>query len=84
MPDINWRSYYGDNPDVSEFVNPPDPENWDDIMKFSNCTNVKVDGKTIMPGRENCVDAVRGSSYEWNNCAMISGSRDMAQLESKT
>lgn len=58
MPDINWKSYYGDNPDVSEFVNPPDPEN--------------------------CVDAVRGSNYEWNNCAMISGSRDMAQLESKT
>lgn len=73
MPDNNWKSYYNDNPDVSKFVNPPDPENWDDIMKFSNCTNVRVDGKTIMPGRENCVDAVRGSNYEWNNCIMPSG-----------
>ena len=73
MSDINWRSYYGDKPDTALFFNPIDPENYDDIMKFSNCTNVVVDNKTIIPGRENCVDAVRGSNYLWNLCHMISG-----------
>lgn len=71
--DKNWISYYGDNPDTSGFTNPPDPQNYQDIMKFSNCTNVVVQGKEVLAGQENCVDAVRGSNYLWLNCTLRSG-----------
>lgn len=73
MSDTNWQSYYGDNPDTSGFVNPPNPQDFDDIMKFSDCTNVVVTGKEIAAGSENCVDAVRGSNYRWNACSFASG-----------
>ena len=71
--DKNWMSYVGDNPDVSGFVNPPDPENYSDIMKFGDCTNVVVNGKSVAPGQENCVDAVRGGNYLWDNCTLLEG-----------
>lgn len=71
--DHNWKSYVGDNPDVSGFVNPPDPENYSDIMKFSACTNVHVQGDTIVAGQENNVDAVRGSNYTSTSCALLDG-----------
>lgn len=72
-PDNNWRSYYGDNPDVSGFENPEFPKDWDDIMKFSACTNVIVNAKTVAAGRENCVDAMDGKNYTWNKCLMKDG-----------
>jgi hypothetical protein len=71
--DTNWRSYTGINPDTSGFTNPPDPHNYDDILKFSDCTNALVENKTISSGKENCVDAVRGSNYQWVNCQLESG-----------
>lgn len=74
MSDTNWQSYYGDNPDTSGFVNPPNPQDFDDIMKFSDCRNVTVTSKDVAAGRENCVDAVRGSYYEWIACTFASGS----------
>ena len=74
MPDNNWKSYYGDNPDTSEFVNPPYPNTYDDIMKFSDCLNVVVKNKQVSAGKENCVDAVRGTNYEWRDCEFFAGS----------
>lgn len=71
--DNNWRSYYGDNPDTSGFTNPENPKDYDDIMKFSNCTNVTVGGTTVSAGRENCVDAVRGSNYLFTDCILADG-----------
>lgn len=71
--DKNWMSYVGDNPDVSGFVNPLDPQNYSDIMKFGNCTNTYVENKTVSAGSENCVDAVRGSDYVWSNCVLVGG-----------
>lgn len=68
MADINWKSYYGDNPDTSDFYNPSNGREYDDVMKFSNCTNVVVEDKRVAAGRENCVDAVRGSNYLWKAC----------------
>lgn len=66
MSDINWRSDHGDNPDTSDFVNPPNPQDFDDIMKFSNCTNTFVYNLDVAAGRENCIDAVRGEDYVWS------------------
>jgi hypothetical protein len=73
MSDTNWQSYYGDNPDTSGFVNPPNPQDYDDIMKFSDCTNAVINGRYVVAGRENCVDAVRGANYEWRACSLASG-----------
>jgi hypothetical protein len=73
QPDANWQSYYGDNPDTSGFVNPPNPQDYDDIMKFSDCTNVLVAGRFVTAGSENCVDAVRGSNYNWDKCETQDG-----------
>jgi len=52
--DTNWMSYVGPRPDVSAFVNPPDPENYDDIMKFSDCSDAYVSTTIIAAGQENC------------------------------
>lgn len=71
--DRNWRSYYGANPDVSGYVNPPDPLAYDDLMKFSNCTYVRVVDQTVAAGRENCIDAVRGENYAWLGCVLADG-----------
>lgn len=73
MADRNWQSYYGDNPDTSGFENPPDPQNYDDILKFSNCTHVVVNGKVVEAGNENCVDAVRGAGYTFTGCKLQDG-----------
>ncbi len=73
MSDKNWKSYYGNNPDTSEFDNPSNPKEYDDIMKFSDCTNVIVQNKYVRAGSENCVDAVRGSNYTWNECQFENG-----------
>jgi len=71
--DVNWKSYTGDNPDVSGFYNPPDPEYYDDIMKFSNCTNVFVADKDVVSGQENALDMVRGSNYRFYRCTFSKG-----------
>lgn len=56
-PDVNWISYYGNNPNTEDFKNPPDPENYDDIVKFYRCTSAYFRSHTVQPGRENCIDA---------------------------
>jgi hypothetical protein len=71
--DTNWRSYTGISPDTSGFANPPDPQNYDDIFKFSNCENVIACKLEIAAGRENNVDAVRGSCYTFAYLNLLSG-----------
>jgi len=72
MGDKNYFSVVRENaPDLSGFYNPPDPWNYDDILKFSFCTNVLVRDTHIVGGKENCVDAVRGSSYHILSCILI-------------
>jgi hypothetical protein len=73
MPDVNWQSYYGNNPDTSDFTNPQDAKAYSDIMKFSDCTNVHVHSKYVAAGSENCVDAVRGSNYTFSDCTLKDG-----------
>lgn len=71
--DRNWMGYGGTNPDTSGFYNPPDPFNYDDILKFSYCFDARTVNKLVMPGRENCVDAVRGANYYWGYCQFADG-----------
>lgn len=72
MADVNYRSYYGlDGQVVRGEILPganENPKDYDDILKFSICTNALVDSCQIDCGRENCTDAVRGSGYTWRSC----------------
>lgn len=44
---------------------------YSDILKFSNCTDIVVDGCTIQGGKEDCIDAVRGSNYTIRNTTLL-------------
>jgi hypothetical protein len=39
-------------------------------MKFSQCENVQVTGVTVNGGKEDCIDAVRGSGYSFTNMTL--------------
>lgn len=74
MSDNNWISYADQHrPDVSGFVNPENPKDYDDVMKFSNCTSVLVSNLTVRGGRENALDVVRGSDYTFLKCDFVGG-----------
>jgi hypothetical protein len=70
----------------AEGINPAD---YSDILKFSNCTGITVDNCTIYGGKEDCIDAVRGSLYTIKNTNLhpvhngitIKGSVDGVLLE---
>jgi hypothetical protein len=73
--DTNWRSYVGpeDNGltvDAANWQAPPDPENWDDLVKCSNCQGLTISGLTVPPAREDSIDAVRGGNYTVQNCTI--------------
>lgn len=73
--DTNWRSYVGpqDNGltvNAAEWQAPLDPENWDDLVKCSNCTGLVISGLTIPASREDSIDCVRGSNYTVQNCTV--------------
>jgi len=73
--DTNWRSYVGpkDNGltvDSAEWQAPLDPENYDDLVKCSNCTGLTISGLTIPASREDSIDCVRGSNYTVQNCTV--------------
>jgi hypothetical protein len=73
--DTNWRSYVGpqDNGltvDAAEWQAPLDPENYDDLVKCSNCTGLTISGLTIPASREDSIDCVRGSNYTVQNCTV--------------
>jgi hypothetical protein len=70
-PDVNWISYYGDNPDTDGFENPPYPKAYDDIIKFYHCTNAQLKGKTVDAGTENNVDATGCTNIEFSDCRFV-------------
>lgn len=72
--DINYKSYVNEQGlEIAEFTGPADPLNYSDILKFSNCVNVSVSGIVIPGGREDAIDAVRGSNYTFEKC-FVNGS----------
>jgi len=73
--DTNWRSYVGPQDDgltvdSAEWQAPLDPENYDDLVKCSNCTGLTISGLTIPASREDSIDCVRGSNYTVQNCTV--------------
>jgi hypothetical protein len=73
--DTNWRSYVGpeDNGRTitpAEWQAPPDPMNWDDMLKGSRLRDFTVDGLEIPSSREDSIDCVRGSNYTVQNCTV--------------
>lgn len=44
---------------------------YSDILKFSNCKDCIVSGCVIDGGKEDCIDAVRGSNYTIENSTLI-------------
>ena len=72
--DTNWRSYGpiddGTTVDAASWQAPLDPENWDDLVKCSNCTGLTISGLTIPASREDSIDCVRGSNYLIQSCTI--------------
>ena len=72
--DVNWRSYGpiddGTTVDAASWQAPLDPENWDDLVKCSNCTGLVISGLTIPASREDSIDCVRGSNYLIQSCTI--------------
>jgi hypothetical protein len=73
--DTNWRSYVGpqDNGltvNAAEWQAPLDPENYDDLFKCSNVSNLTATGLTIPASREDSIDCVRGSNYLIQSCTI--------------
>ena len=72
--DTNWRSYGpvddGTTVDAANWQAPLDPENWDDLVKCSNCTGLVISGLTIPASREDSIDCVRGSNYLIQSCTI--------------
>lgn len=93
--DKNYESHVQENGTViNDRIIPSDvdPNNYSDILKFSNCTGCTVDNCTIHGGKEDCIDAVRGDLYTFKNSTLlpvhngitIKGSIDGATLENIT
>ena len=72
--DTNWRSYGpiddGTTVDAASWQAPLDPENWDDLVKCSNCNGLVISGLTIPASREDSIDCVRGSNYLIQSCTI--------------
>jgi hypothetical protein len=70
--DKNLESYAGEDGTLisNRVIAPDDWTQISDVLKFSNCTNVTVDGCTIEGGKEDCIDAVRGSDYIFHNLTL--------------
>ena len=73
--DTNYRSHAGEDSVVIDGINIPafntNPLDYSDILKFSNCTNCTVDNCTVYGGKEDCIDAVRGSNYVIRNTTLL-------------
>lgn len=72
MADNNYKSFAGENGIlINQWENPTDPSMYSDVMKFSNCKNVIVDSVEVHGGKEDCIDAVRGENYLFNNLTLV-------------
>lgn len=73
--DKNFESHAGEVGSLISGRNIPEvginPSDYSDILKFSNCTDIVVDGCNIEGGKEDCIDAVRGSNYTIRNTTLI-------------
>ena len=68
MADYNYKSYVKENNLFIDTWEPPSVASiYDDILKFSDCTNVTVTNISVSGGKEDCIDAVRGSNYLFEN-----------------
>jgi hypothetical protein len=69
--DVNYHSFVEQTDLVIDsWENPENPNDYDDVMKFSNCENVHVKNVTINGGMEDCIDAVRGKGYLFENLTL--------------
>lgn len=90
--DKNYESHVTENGTVIEGRTIPaedtNPAEYSDILKFSNCENITVRNCTILGGKEDCIDAVRGSNYTFDTVALapkhngitLKGSIDTANI----
>lgn len=73
--DKNYKSHAGEFNSVIENQIIPipeiDPSDYSDILKFSNCAGILVNYCTIKGGKEDCIDAVRGSNYIIQNTTLL-------------
>jgi hypothetical protein len=73
--DKNYESHgLEDGTTIVGSIIPPSgvsPLDYSDILKFSNCQNVTVSNCVISGGKEDCIDAVRGSNYTIKNCTLL-------------
>lgn len=71
-PDVNYKSYVNESGlFIDSWENPNTVSIYDDIMKFSNCTDVTVTGVFVLGGKEDCIDVVRGSNYLFTNLTLL-------------
>jgi hypothetical protein len=73
--DTNWKSYVGpkDNGRTvqpSDWVNPVNPKDYDDILKCSNVHGFTADWLRLPASREDSIDCVRGRKYHFARCAV--------------
>jgi len=69
--DNNFKSYVAEKDLIIDaWRNPDVPSIYDDVMKFSNCENVLVKGVEIVGGQEDCIDAVRGTNYVFQDLTL--------------
>lgn len=90
--DKNYESHVTENGTIVENRTIPsegtNPGDYSDILKFSNCENITVKNCTILGGKEDCIDAVRGNNYTFNavtlapkyNGITLKGSIDTANI----
>jgi hypothetical protein len=73
--DKNYESHVNESGTIiQDRLIPPegvDPGEYSDILKFSKCTDVVVDNSTILGGKEDAIDAVRGVDYTFQNLTLI-------------
>ena len=89
--DKNYESHVQENGTHIEGRTIPadaDPAEYSDILKFSNCENITVKNCTVLGGKEDCIDAVRGNNYTFDTVTLspkyngitLKGSIDTANI----
>lgn len=89
--DKNYESHVQENGTHIEGRTLPsdaDPAEYSDILKFSNCEDITVKNCSILGGKEDCIDAVRGNNYTFDTVTLtpkhngitLKGSIDTASI----
>ena len=71
--DKNFESHVQEDGILIEdrVIAPEHIEQYSDILKFSNCTNITVNKCRIEGGKEDAIDAVRGSNYTISSTTLV-------------